>query len=783
MTSLHLHAKEVGFRLLLFLLILSAVLVYHWRGLQPGYTFIPVDLGQSLVPWFVDHPDIKIYNPVVGDSLYEHYPFLTFVVRELSAGRLPLWDPTIFMGHPAFADPIYQAFYPVWSLIALGVGNVARGFALGTGFHVLIAACLTYALSRTLGHTRAAALVAAFTYAFGGFMVTWLEMLIWPATLTWLPGVLLCYERSVRGGSFGWLVLAAVAYALSWLGGQIQAALFFSFVWGIYALGRTIEQRITLQKWQFFPLLSFLLAAGVGVLLAMPLLLSFAEFLELSRRAVTQGLYDPLPPIQLITLLIPDYFGNPQRGAYWGMFNYSEFTIYTGVVALSLAIAAPFASRRFYTYFLTVMTIGTIYVAVGGPGVTILKEIPIIKYLNLARMVYILPLYVALLAAEVMSQPRLPRWSIPLASGIILTVVGILMWNNTGDIRQHLEILQPDLLRLVLLFVVMNGVFLVVSLRTRWQPLWQWVVVCLVFIDLYLWGALYNPAGRIDELVPITPSIEFLQSEDSYRTVAIQYDGFVFGHNLLSLFEISQPGGYSSIMFRPVYEVIAAGDPQNGFGTPRDSNWQLFTQPSPRLLELLQATQLASLYPIELDDDDPKPALLDDSWGDEEIPPLFLYEQKTPLPRAFVVYDSEVINDQSMAVARVLVEEFPIESKVIVAESLPIVNQSLPATPATILSYTPQRVEIDVQATDSGLLVLGDVNYPGWRATVDGTPAEVVTANVVWRGVVVPAGNHRVVFTFEPSPLRWGFTLAAMAGVSMILLMIVDRWRQRSAPV
>jgi hypothetical protein len=767
---------------LILLIIIGAVLLYHWRGLQPGYTFIPVEVAQSHVPWFLDHPDVKIYNPVVADSLYEHYPFLLFVTEELRAGRLPLWEPDLFMGHPAFADPIYQVFYPFWAAIALLSDTVGRGFALGIGFHVIVAALLTYALSRTLGHHRPAALVAAFTYAFGGFMVTWLEMLIWPATLTWLPGILLCYEQSLRKRSFLWMVPAALAYAFCWLGGQIQATLFFSLVWGVYAMGKVVEARLAHRTWNFFPILSLALSAILGILLATPLLLPFAEFLELSRRALSQGVYDALPHIQLTTFLIPNYLGNPQRGDYWGTFNYSEWTIYTGVVGLCLALAAPFTSRRFYTYFLTTLALVTLYVVIGGPGVTLLKELPVFKYLNLGRMAFIFPLYVALLAGELLSQPRIPRWLIPIISTILLGIVGYWVLSDFGQVRQHLDFLRPDIIQLVLLLTMMNIVVLVGSFRSKIRPFWQWGIVLLVFADLYLWGSLYNPTGRVADLLPVTPAIQAIQREqegDTYRTVAIQRDAMLFGHNLLSTFNIPEPGGYSSIMYRPVYQVIAAGDPVNGFGTLRDANWQFFYQPSPRLLEVLQVSRVISFYPVELDDDNPHPPLLDDSWGDEEYPPLYYYEQKTPLPRSFVLYDSEVIADPSTAITRLMTEEFPIEAKVVVEQPLAIANQPLPATPATILSYNPQRIEIEVQASDTGLLVLGDVNYPGWRATVNGQSADVVTANVVWRGVVVPEGISRVVFTFEPQRLQWGFALAGIAMVGMVGMVVVDIRRKR----
>ncbi|MBK8027780.1 MAG: YfhO family protein [Chloroflexi bacterium] len=73
-------------------------------------------------------------------------------------------------------------------------------------------------------------------------------------------------------------------------------------------------------------------------------------------------------------------------------------------------------------------------------------------------------------------------------------------------------------------------------------------------------------------------------------------------------------------------------------------------------------------------------------------------------------------------------------------------------SPASVgfVSYLPERIELRVETDAPGLLLLADAYYPGWTATVDGQPAPVYRADVMFRAVPVPAGSHEVVFDYRP---------------------------------
>ena len=128
----------------------------------------------------------------------------------------------------------------------------------------------------------------------------------------------------------------------------------------------------------------------------------------------------------------------------------------------------------------------------------------------------------------------------------------------------------------------------------------------------------------------------------------------------------------------------------------------------------------------------------------------------------------------------------PYEKAVVSRESVgPGVNLSalIEATPAApsaakIMRYQSQHVAIEAETPAPALLVLNDTNYPGWRAYVNGQPAEMLTANFLFRGVVLPPGKSIVEFKYQPRSFRigGGISFAAFA----ILAMLVVRERRRA---
>lgn len=103
-----------------------------------------------------------------------------------------------------------------------------------------------------------------------------------------------------------------------------------------------------------------------------------------------------------------------------------------------------------------------------------------------------------------------------------------------------------------------------------------------------------------------------------------------------------------------------------------------------------------------------------------------------------------------------------------------------PSETVTLTLDEPQRVEFTAVLRSPGLVVVGDMYYPGWTLTVNDQPAEILRTNRAMRGVALPAGVHRLVFRYEPASFRLGIGLSGLGFVALGGLLI---WSFRARPV
>ena len=131
------------------------------------------------------------------------------------------------------------------------------------------------------------------------------------------------------------------------------------------------------------------------------------------------------------------------------------------------------------------------------------------------------------------------------------------------------------------------------------------------------------------------------------------------------------------------------------------------------------------------------------------VSPSPRWRSGSPLPRARLVASAresrQVLDDmKDLDVARVA----------LVSERVEL--EEAPPGRALIVHEHPGEIRVETRGVSRQLLVLAESHHAGWRASIDGERCTIVRVYGDYMGCVVPAGEHAVVFVFDPASYRWG---------------------------
>jgi len=270
-----------------------------------------------------------------GDTLLYFYPYWDYRAQTLLAGRLPLWNPYLFMGVPFLANSQAGVFYPLnWPLIFFSAPVAVK---ISIVIHLIIAAWGTFALARKVFELDLLpATFAAALFALGGYLTAQIEHVNQLQGLAWLPLALLATHRVLHHRSLFHCSLLSLFIALQLTAGHTQTAFITLVACAFIALHSLILSRLSFDAWRFH--LIGLGVLGLGIFLAFALsaiqLLPTFELSRLSLRGsglpLNEAVSFSLNPLLLGRALLPGY----------SRLIYSEFVTHIGVIPLLLALFA-----------------------------------------------------------------------------------------------------------------------------------------------------------------------------------------------------------------------------------------------------------------------------------------------------------------------------------------------------------------------------------------------------------------------------------------------------------
>jgi hypothetical protein len=141
-----------------------------------------------------------------------------------------------------------------------------------------------------------------------------------------------------------------------------------------------------------------------------------------------------------------------------------------------------------------------------------------------------------------------------------------------------------------------------------------------------------------------------------------------------------------------------------------------------------------------------------------------IFEVAGALPRVAMADQWKVIADPKAALAYLASPGFDPAKSVVLEAGPPSAATGAGVARAEVLSYHPKRVSVRTRATAPRVVLLNNKFDPNWHARIDGQPAKLVRCNYIAQGVLVPPGEHTVVFQYQPSLTPFAVSACTVAG-------------------
>ena len=145
-------------------------------------------------------------------------------------------------------------------------------------------------------------------------------------------------------------------------------------------------------------------------------------------------------------------------------------------------------------------------------------------------------------------------------------------------------------------------------------------------------------------------------------------------------------------------------------------------------------------------------------------------------PRAFVVHNAVSIPTREHVGRMMNDTSFDLRRRTFMLGEPPPLETCTAEEPVQVLQHIPNRVLLRATLGCRGMVILTDLFYPGWKATLDGKPVPIQEAYALVRGIVAERGTHTIEMRYAPTSIIAGGVLSALALVACCVLT----WTQRA---
>jgi hypothetical protein len=663
-----------------------------------------------------------------SDLVISHLPNALYIKHSLSAWhQIPLWSDQILSGYPFAADPLSGLWYPPgWLAVVL---PEPFGFNLLIALHILFGGIGLFLFLRSENLGELPALLGAFTFElmpklFAHFASGHITLLY---AVFWTPWLILIEKEKTVSKRKIFHFLTAIILGMIALA-DVRWAAYASVLWIAYSfyLARKNLAGPGFLSW-FGPVFGEMM---VALLIASPLLLPLIEFTHLSTRNLLQpgdNLMLSLGPAQLLGLFIPQFWG------------YAETIVYPGILSFLLVLAvvcSPDARQK--SYFWAGVILVTLLFSMGSnlPGAEFLARLPGFSLLRVpTRWLFITCLAFSILAAhgaQALSIENFRKLARPNPAIFYVGLSAFAVFLAMGLLAVSKSIPLPFLWSAI--FIPLSSILILLRANLKITTGW-WFPLIFGLAVLDLGSISLSQVNFQDASVVMDTQKEvgiFLgQQPKPFRIYSPSYS---VPQQVGSCLDLRLADGINPLQLLDYANFMtgASGVPSTGYsvtlppfstGNPLIDNQAYL--PDASRLGLLNVRFVAAEYQLASD----------------ELLPVARFGQTQ-------IYENSLVKPP----AWVQMPDLP-------------AGEGISSTP--IPDITPNRITL--AADGPGLLVLSEINYPGWVVRVDNTKANIIPAAGILRAVDLPAGRHKIVFSYEPMSMYAGIVLAAAAWLGILV--------------
>jgi hypothetical protein len=792
-------------------LLMGLALLFVSPGLPPWGVAAPMKQLLVYPPWHTYYPGLQSVA-LGGDLLLQQLPWRHWMQQELAAGRFPLWDPAPMGGLPLFANTQVGVLYPLnllWVLFPIGP---ALGFVLA--LKLWLAGLGMWLFLRAMDLHPSAALLSALGLMFSAWMV---DLLPWQLTgvyllLPWMAWAAYAWCRQSRRAA---LPALAILSALTIFAGHPETLFIVGVtlaLWALSLLSVAHPRRLARQA------AGLALSAVLGLALGAVQFLPLFQALELSHTALQRRPSAAAASFHLETGLMSDWllprtWGHFGEGVLSTGTSFTEGNGYVGLVALlglafvvaaawqrrlRLRLALPWVAIGLFAWLVTYDgTLGTFIRGLPGFSQNVnVRWVSIVAFSALvasafgwdwfARRIHARP------ASGTGAQASWPQGRLGTV-GIVLLVEGVaLMAIHAAGLLPPPQmesngpwLMVNDNYRFYWIIWTIGVALAALGASALWAAKWRgprvgFVLLCaIVVVDL--WRLLFTVNGTAPAS-QYYPQTSFLQQVKdlvpSPERILVEGEGLP--PNTAMVYDIRDWRAQDALLTERAYQATLLLDPD----LPKDgwSEYNMFLNN----LHLPVAPLLGMRYFIFPAGTNPNTPGLTDST----VPAFtrLAYKEGLGLWRAEGVPGFAYLSDNVQVAAgepaaRAWAHRLTWEQTrryPAMVEAPPTAVEAIRPDPAhtspgkaDITIYTPGHIRLQISASRPALLVVAESWYPGWRATLDGKPVDLLRANYLSQGVVVPAGEHTVDLHYVPDTVTNGAWISALAALAIALLFLI----------